>query len=117
MSFTVSVRPSGRQFSVEPAENILEAGLRAGFGLPFGCKDGACGSCKAKVLSGEWEQGWHAAPALSHEEHLAGLALLCCAQARSDMVVEVREVAGYGDFPARRMPCRITHLERVAPDV
>jgi CDP-4-dehydro-6-deoxyglucose reductase, E3 len=117
MSFTVSVRPSGRQFTAEPTENILDAALRAGVGLPYGCKDGACGSCKAKVLSGELEQGSHAAPALSHEEHVAGLALLCCAQARSDLVVEVREVAGYGEFPARKMPCRVTHLERVAPDV
>jgi CDP-4-dehydro-6-deoxyglucose reductase, E3 len=117
MSFTVLVRPSGRQFAAEPTENILDAALRAGVGLPFGCKDGACGSCKAKVLSGELDQGWHAAAALSHEEHLAGQALLCCAQARSDLVVEVREIAGYGDFPPRKMPCRITHLERVAPDV
>ena len=117
MSFKVSVRPSGREFTVEPTENILDAALRAGVGLPFGCKDGACGSCKAKVLSGELEQGWHAAPALSHEEHVAGLALLCCAQPRSDLVVEVREVPGYGEFPARKMPCRITQLERVTPDV
>jgi CDP-4-dehydro-6-deoxyglucose reductase len=117
MSFTVSVRPSGRQFTTEPTENILDAALRAGVGLPFGCKDGACGSCKAKVLSGQIEQGLHAAPALSHEEHVAGLALLCCAQARSDLVVEVREIAGYGEFPPRKMPCRITHLERVASDV
>jgi CDP-4-dehydro-6-deoxyglucose reductase len=117
MSFKVSVRPSGREFTVEPTDNILDAALRAGVGLPFGCKDGACGSCKAKVLSGELEQGWHAAPALSHEEHVAGLALLCCAQPRSDLVVEVREVPGYGEFPARKMPCRITHLERAAPDV
>jgi CDP-4-dehydro-6-deoxyglucose reductase len=117
MSFKVSVRPSGREFSTQPTENILDAALRAGVGLPFGCKDGACGSCKARVLSGQLEQGWHAASALSHDEHATGLALLCCAQARSDLVVEVREVAGYGDFPARKMPCRITHLERVAPDV
>src|SRR5262249_42963891 len=55
--------------------------------------------------------------ALSHEEHVAGMALLCCAQPRSDLVIEVREVAGYGDFPARKMPCRITHLERGASDV
>jgi len=117
MSFRVSVRPSGRQFTAEPTENILDAALRAGVGLPFGCKDGACGSCKARVLSGELEQGWHAAPALSHEEHVAGMALLCCAQPRSDLVVEVPEIAGYGDFPARKMPCRVTHLERVTPDV
>jgi CDP-4-dehydro-6-deoxyglucose reductase len=117
MSFKVSVRPSGRQFTAEPTENILDAAQRAGVGLPYGCKDGACGSCKARVISGELEQGWHAAPALSHEEHVAGLALLCCARARSDLVVEVREVAGYGEFPARKMPCRITHLELITPDV
>lgn len=117
MSFTVSVRPSGREFRAESADNILDAALRSGVGLPFGCKDGACGSCKARILSGKVEQGWHAAPALTHEEHESGLALLCCAQARSDLVIEVREIAGYGDFPARRMPCRITHLERPAPDV
>src|SRR6266436_3312448 len=117
MSFKVLVRPSGLQFFAEPTENILDASLRAGAGMPFGCKDGACGSCKARVLAGELEQGWHAAPALSHEEHVAGLALLCCAQPRSDLEIEVREVAGYGEFPARKMPCRITHLERVTPDV
>jgi len=117
MSFRVSVRPSGREFQTEPTDNILDAALRSGVGLPFGCKDGACGSCKARVLAGEVEQGWHAAPALSHQEHEAGFALLCCAQARSDLVIEVREIAGYGEFPARKMPCRITHLERPAPDV
>ncbi|HUD25871.1 MAG TPA: CDP-6-deoxy-delta-3,4-glucoseen reductase [Burkholderiaceae bacterium] len=117
MAFKVSVRPSGRQFTAEATDNILDAALRSGVGLPFGCKDGACGSCKAKVLSGELEQGWHAAPALSHEEHTAGMALLCCAQARSDLEIEVREIPGYGEFPARKMPCRITHLERAATDV
>src|SRR5437879_11957343 len=90
MSFKVLVRPSGLQFFAEPTENILDAALRAGVGMPFGCKDGACGSCKARVLAGELEQGWHAAPALSHEEHVAGLALLCCAQPRSDLEIEVR---------------------------
>ncbi len=117
MAFKVSVRPSGWQFTAEATDNILDAALRSGVGLPFGCKDGACGSCKAKLLSGQVEQGMHAAPALSHEEHVAGMALLCCAQARSDLVIEVPQIAGYGEFPARKMPCRITHLERVAPDV
>src|SRR5258707_1245767 len=109
MSFKVLVRPSGIQFFAEPTENILDAALRAGVGMPFGCKDGACGSCKARVLAGELEQGWHAAPALSHEEHVAGLALLCCAQPRSDLEIEVREVAGHGRVPAPQMPCPLPH--------
>ena len=117
MAFTVTVRPSGRQFPVDSSENVLDAALRSGAGLPFGCKDGACGSCKARVLSGQWEQGWHAKPALSAQEHADGYALLCCAQARSDLVVEVQEVAGFGDYPVRKMPCRITHIDRPAPDV
>src|SRR5258707_12153495 len=115
MSFKVLVRPSGIQFFAEPTENILDAALRAGVGMPFGCKDGACGSCKARVLAGELEQGWHAAPALSHEEHVAGLALLCCAQSRSDLEIEVREEAGYGGVPAHKMPGRDPRLERGTP--
>jgi CDP-4-dehydro-6-deoxyglucose reductase len=117
MAFKVLVRPSGREFSTEPADNILDAALRGGVGLPYGCKDGACGSCKARVLEGRIEQGAHTASALSAEERSAGMALLCCSQARSDLVLEVREVAGFGDFPARKMPCRIVSIERPAPDV
>ena len=57
MSFTVTVMPSGKQFAVEPEETVLEAGLRQGVVLPYGCKNGACGSCKAKVVEGRVEQG------------------------------------------------------------
>jgi len=117
MAYKVLVRPSGREFSAQPSDNILDAALRAGVGLPFGCRDGACGSCKASILSGRIEQGVHAAPALSADEHARGLALLCCARACSDLVIEVREVAGYGDFPARKMPSRIIAIEYPAPDV
>jgi CDP-4-dehydro-6-deoxyglucose reductase, E3 len=53
MSFQVSVQPSGRSFSVDKDETILAAGVRQGVGLPYGCKDGACGSCKCLKVSGE----------------------------------------------------------------
>ncbi|MEP7102537.1 MAG: 2Fe-2S iron-sulfur cluster-binding protein, partial [Burkholderiales bacterium] len=46
MPFTVTVQPSGRTFSVDRDEAILAAAIRQGVGLPYGCKDGACGSCK-----------------------------------------------------------------------
>jgi CDP-4-dehydro-6-deoxyglucose reductase, E3 len=117
MAFKVQVRPSGREFPVEPDEHILDAALKSGVGLPYGCKDGACGSCKAKVLQGRIQQGPHAASALTPEERSAGLALLCCAQAASDLQIEVREIAGYGDFPARKMPCRVAKIDMPAPDV
>ncbi|MGI9133520.1 MAG: 2Fe-2S iron-sulfur cluster-binding protein, partial [Rhodoferax sp.] len=43
--FSVSVQPSGRRFEAAAGETLLAAALRQGIGLPYGCKDGACGSC------------------------------------------------------------------------
>jgi CDP-4-dehydro-6-deoxyglucose reductase len=117
MAFKVTVRPSGREFTVEAEEPILTAGLRSGLGLPYGCKNGACGTCKAKVVEGEWHQGPHAKSALTDEERARGSALLCCSNATSDMVVEVRELSGFGDIPVRKLPCRIAKIERPVPDV
>lgn len=51
--FSITVEPSGRHFVVQGDETILAAGIRQGIGLPYGCKDGACGSCKCKKLSGK----------------------------------------------------------------
>jgi CDP-4-dehydro-6-deoxyglucose reductase len=59
MAFNVTLRQSGRQFQVEPDEAVLLAALRQGIGLPYGCKNGACGSCKGTVVSGEVEQAPH----------------------------------------------------------
>ena len=52
MTFQVTVQPSGRQFTCEDDETVLAAAIRAGVGLPYGCKNGACGSCKGKLLEG-----------------------------------------------------------------
>jgi ferredoxin len=52
MSFQITVQPSGRSFSADSSETLLAAGIRQGIGLPYGCKDGACGSCKCRKISG-----------------------------------------------------------------
>jgi len=54
MSFQISVQPSGRIFSADSSETLLAAGIRQGIGLPYGCKDGACGSCKCKKYRAPW---------------------------------------------------------------
>ncbi|MFA7503888.1 MAG: CDP-6-deoxy-delta-3,4-glucoseen reductase [Burkholderiaceae bacterium] len=117
MSFRVKVLPSGREFDAQGDESILDAALREAVVMPYGCKDGVCGTCKARVLEGEVEQGPHAPAALDADERAAGFALVCCASARSPLVVEARLVAGVGDIPLRKLPCRINAIERVAPDV
>ena len=117
MTFTVTLRPSGRAFQVERDEPVLQAAIRDGVGMPYGCKDGACGSCKSRLLEGRVIHGAHQRKALSEAEEAAGLVLPCCATPQTDLVIEARNVVGAGDFPPRKMPCRVTTIERAAPDV
>jgi CDP-4-dehydro-6-deoxyglucose reductase len=117
MPFTVTVQPSGRVFSVDRDEAILSAAIRQGVGLPYGCKDGACGSCKSRMLEGRVIHGAHQSKALSAEEEAAGWILTCQAAAQSDVVLEARTVPGAGEFAIRKMPTRVTSLTRPAPDV
>ncbi|WP_457333625.1 CDP-6-deoxy-delta-3,4-glucoseen reductase [Rhizobacter sp. P5_C2] len=117
MTFTAIVRPSGTSFQVDRDEPILAAAIRQGIGLPYGCKDGACGSCKCKLLEGRVIHGAHQAKALSDAEEEAGFVLTCCAAPQTDVVLEARTVAGAGEFPVRKMPCRVNRIERPAADV
>ena len=115
--FSVLVQPSGRAFSVEPSETLLAGGIRQGVGLPYGCKDGACGSCKCKKISGTVVHGNHQDKALSAAEEAAGMVLTCCATATSDLVLESRQVSLEGALPVRKMPARISSLVHTSPDV
>jgi CDP-4-dehydro-6-deoxyglucose reductase, E3 len=117
MTFQITVQPSGRTFTANPDEAILAAGIRQGIGLPYGCKDGACGSCKCKKVSGTVVHGPHQSKALSDDEEAAGLVLTCCAVPTSDVVLESKQVTEAGAFPIKKMPVRVSSLERVSPDV
>jgi len=117
MSFSVTLQPANRSFSVERDEPILAAAIQQGIGLPYGCRDGACGSCKSRLLEGRVVHGAHQLKALSQAEEDAGYILTCCATPQTDCVVEARSVPGAGEFPVLKMPTRVLALERPAPDV
>ena len=117
MSFNVTLRPSGVAFQVEPDETVLQAAIRQGVGLPYGCRDGACGSCKSRLLEGEVILDEHQLKALSTEEEAAGYTLTCCARPQGDLTIEARTVVGAGDYPPHKMPCRVKSIERPAGDV
>ncbi len=117
MSFTITIEPSQRQFTVGRDEAILPAAIRQGVGLPYGCRDGACGSCKSRLVSGRVIHGAHQAKALSDAEEAAGLILTCCAAPQTDCVVEARSVPGAGEFPILKMPTRVLAMDKLAPDV
>ena len=117
MSFTITVLPSGRTFATQPDEAMLTAAINAGVGLPYGCKDGACGSCKCRKLEGTVTHGPHQVKALSHEEETAGFILTCCAVAQTDVLIESRQVTDESAFPIKKMPSRVITLEKMSHDV
>lgn len=117
MSFQVILQPSGHSFSATPDQSILEAAIASGLLLPYGCRDGACGACKAKVESGQVSIDRFSASALTEAEQAAGQTLLCRAHPASDLVITVRNVQRAGDIPIKKLPCRVQRLEKLTPDV
>ena len=117
LSYQVELKTSGKTFSVEADETVLEAALRQSINLPYGCKNGACGSCKGRLLTGKITHGDHSQSALSPADETAGATLLCCAQPQTDLLIEVREVQGGGDIPVRKVPCRINTIKFASDDV
>ena len=117
MSFQITVQPSGRSFTADSTETLLAAGIRQGIGLPYGCKDGACGSCKCQKIEGTVVHGVHQSKALSDEEEAQGLILTCCATAQSDLILESRQVTEAGAFPIKKMPVRVVSLVKKSDDV
>ncbi|MDR2220207.1 MAG: CDP-6-deoxy-delta-3,4-glucoseen reductase [Methylobacillus sp.] len=117
MSFRVTLQPSGHEFSVQAGETVLSAALEAGYNIPYGCRNGACGACKGDVLQGRVEHGEHQEKVLTKEEEASGKALFCCARPLSDLAIMCREVTTGNAIRPRIMPCRVQKLDHVAHDV
>ena len=117
MSFTITLQPAQRSFQVDRDETILHAAIRQGVGMPYGCRDGACGSCKGKLIEGRIDYGHYSEKVLTTAERGQGFALFCQARPLSDVVIEAREVRKAGDIQVRKLPARVQRLERAADDV
>lgn len=117
MTAHVQVRPSGHEFLVEGGDNLLEAALRAGLSLDYGCSSGSCGRCKARIVSGEVERTRHPDFALTAAEKAAGVVLMCCHTAVGDLVIEAREAHGARDMPLQSVVARVKGVKSLTPDV
>ena len=113
----VTVQPSGHVFDVEEGESVLTAALRQDLVLPYGCRNGACGTCKGKILEGQVDYGVYQKKALTDDEKAQGKALFCQARPLTDLVVEARTIGAAKDIQIKMLPCRVQKLERLADDV
>ncbi len=117
MPHQITITPSGHSFVCNEGDTVLAAAMDADLMLPYGCRNGACGTCKGKIVEGHVDYGPHQASTLTDDEKRLGLALFCCAKPLSDLVIEVREVRKAGDIRIRKLPCRIESIDKPAPDV
>src|SRR5689334_8324460 len=117
MSFRITIKPSNRTFNAEPGEGVLEAAMRNGITLPYGCRNGACGACKGKILEGEVDYGQYAAHILADFEKKNGYALFCQAKPLTDLTIEAREIGAAGELQIKKLPCRVQRIDRPSHDV
>ncbi|NEV63273.1 2Fe-2S iron-sulfur cluster-binding protein [Thiorhodococcus minor] len=117
MAANVKLIPSGHDFFVEGNETILDASVRAGLKLSYGCSSGNCGNCKARVVNGEtWKIRDHDY-VISEREKAMGYILTCSHTAVTDLVIEAAEALSVEDLPQQRIRASLRKLERVSPEV
>jgi len=115
MQLKIRIEPSGHEFSCRSGETILDAALRQGVGLPYGCRGGSCGSCMGHLLSGSVTYPSGKTGAL--EDQAADACLACQAVPTSPVRLEVREIERPTDIELKTLPCRVTNIEQLAHDV
>ena len=117
MAHQVTIQPSNHSFTVNEDETVLDGALREGIIIAYGCRNGACGSCKGRLVSGSLDYGVYEEHVLPEAERAAGMALFCQARPLSELVIECREIAGVKDMQIKMLPCRVQKMDLVAPDV
>jgi CDP-4-dehydro-6-deoxyglucose reductase len=117
MSYTVTIQSSGHSFAVDENESVLDAALRQGVILPYGCRNGVCGSCMGTLAAGTVDYPDGPPAALGTAELAAHRALFCQARPASDLEIVVREIDAACDIEPRTFPCRVEKREQLAHDV
>jgi CDP-4-dehydro-6-deoxyglucose reductase len=117
MPHQITIKPGDHSFVCDDGESVVAAAMRADLMIPYGCRSGACGTCKSRILGGSVDYGHYQHTTLTDAEKQQNLALLCVATPLTDLTVEVRDVRRAGDIQIRKLPCRVEKIDKPAPDV
>lgn len=117
MPSNIKILPSGRSFPSEGNSTLLEAGLSAGLALAYGCSNGNCGECLAKIISGEVRKVRHHDYLISEEKRNSGHVLMCCNTPVTDIVLEAPEALSGNEIPKQLITARVKSIELVNNDV
>lgn len=117
VSAQVTLRPSGHQFTVEGGDSLLQAGLKAGLKLNYGCGNGSCGLCKVRVTAGEVARTMPTDCPMSEAERARGVVLACAhTAASSELTLETLEAAGPEDIAPQQLVATVRALKPLGAD-
>src|SRR3712207_1965535 len=97
-----------------PGETVADASYRVGINGPLDCRDGACGTCKCRVQSGEFDPGDYIEDALTEEEAAEGLALACQMRPKTDLVVDIFASSEVCKTKGQAFQARLKSVERLS---
>jgi CDP-4-dehydro-6-deoxyglucose reductase len=117
MSYRITITANTGSFVASAGQTLLDAALKQGQQLPYGCRNGECGACKARVVSGKVTHNGKVFAALTAAEQREGWCLVCQARAESDVTLQVREVDRAAPLEARTLPARVARVEQLSHDV
>ena len=117
MSARIRILPSGREFISEGHSNLLEAGLRSGLRLGYGCSNGNCGQCLARLVQGETRKVKHHDYRISEAQKASGHLLMCCNSALGDLTLEAPEASDASEVPRQQITARVREVKVVNDNV
>ena len=104
--------PTGHEYFIEGSNSILESGLSAGLALNYGCSNGNCGKCKARLISGDVKKIKQHDYTLSEAEKTQNYILTCSNTALTDIVLEANEAGNENDIPMQNITAKV---KKIAP--
>ncbi len=114
--YTIKVFPSEVSIQSPDDKSILDGALNSGVSLEHSCKTGACGACKAKVLSGDINN-IDPRNILSEDEIEAGFFLTCVSKALSDCEIEANYFPELSDIYRKLVPAKVDSIDVSSLDV
>lgn len=118
MKYKVTIQSANVSFDIEPSQTILEASVIAGINIPFGCRNGGCGSCKGKVITGEVFCEDYQQSAMTDAEKENGFTLCCQSYVSSDVELDIKLNKLNENLPEPKItPVRVESLSRLNHDV
>lgn len=118
-TYEVTLEPSGKTIIAKEGQTLLDAAIRNGIQIPYGCRHGSCSACKAQVLEGDYQLMDRVSEySLMSFEREEGFVLLCSTVAESNLVVEIEEdEADVSFFPVHDFRAEVAENVQSTPDI